>query len=75
VPLLHPSHLATLPKRLQAQFTSSLTEDGPGGSTPRRFASSQIHVQRMPDDVSQHCHVFSYKDYFIVEHPSNILST
>jgi hypothetical protein len=63
-----------LPNYCRLSSLAALQRDGPGGSTPRRLAHSQICDQWMLDDVSVHCHFF-LTSIFLVEHSSNILST
>jgi hypothetical protein len=56
--LLHPSHSPTYLSHYRLSPLAALQRDGPGWSTPRRFAHSQIRDQPMPDNVSVYCHFF-----------------
>jgi hypothetical protein len=60
VTLPHPSHSAPLPSHLRLSLLAALQRHLPRQNTPRRFMRSQIHDQRMLDNVLEHCHLFPY---------------
>ncbi len=60
-----PTHSPPQLSHFRFSLLAALQWDGPGWTTPRRSANSQIRDQRMLDDMSVYCHLFSHQYYFI----------